>query len=130
MSHAREELTVYIIEDSAMVRERLVEAIDEIPQARIVGHAETAAEALSALSNIRPCVLIVDVQLREGSGFSVLKSMRARNIEWPPLVIVVTNHPRADYREISLKFGADYFLDKAAEFDQLREAMLRMLPAA
>jgi DNA-binding NarL/FixJ family response regulator len=129
VSHARE-LTVYIVEDSAVVRQRLVETIDEIPQARIVGHAETAAEALSALPQIRPRVLILDIQLREGSGFSVLKSMRARNVELPPLVIVVTNYPRDDYREISRKFGANYFLDKASEFDQVREAMLRMLETA
>lgn len=121
------ELTVYIVEDSAVVRQRLMETIDEIPQARIVGHAETAAEALSALNQMTPRVLIVDVQLREGSGFNVLKSMRARNFTWPPLVIVVTNYPRDDYREISRKFGANYFLDKASEFDQVREAMLKML---
>jgi DNA-binding NarL/FixJ family response regulator len=121
------DLTVYIVEDSAVVRERLVETIDEIPQARIVGHAETAAEALSALPAIRPRVLILDVQLREGSGFNVLKSMRARNVDWPPLVIVVTNYPRDDYREISRKFGANYFFDKASEFDLVREAMLKEL---
>lgn len=129
MSDARE-LTVFIVEDSAVVRERLVETIDEIPEARILGHAETAAEALTALNEVKPRVLILDVQLREGSGFNVLKSMRARNLEWPPLVIVVTNYPREDYRQISHKFGANYFLDKASEFDQVREAMLRMLDSA
>jgi two-component system OmpR family response regulator len=124
------ELTVYIVEDSAVVRQRLEETIDEIPQARILGHAETAADALTALNEVTPRVLIVDIQLREGSGFNVLKSMRARNINWPPLVIVVTNYPREDYREISRKFGANYFLDKASEFDQVREAMLKMLESA
>jgi DNA-binding NarL/FixJ family response regulator len=120
-------LTVFFVEDSAVVRERLVETIDEIPQARIVGQAETAAEVLSALSQIRPCVLILDVQLRDGSGFNVLKSMRARNVDWPPLIIGVMNYPRDDYCEICRKFGANYVFDKASEFDQVREAMLREL---
>lgn len=119
------ELTIYIVEDSVPVRERLMEAVGEIPNARIVGQADAVTEALEGVRSVRPRVLILDIQLRGGSGIRLLKQMRAAGVNRPELVIVVTNYPTDDYRKASHDCGADHFFDKASEFDKVRDVLLR-----
>jgi DNA-binding NarL/FixJ family response regulator len=120
------ELTIFIVEDSPVVMERLVEAVGDIPNARVVGSADAVAAALEGLRASRPRVLILDVQLRGGSGFRLLKQMRAAGVTLPESVIVVTNYPTDDYRNASRECGASHFFDKASEFEKVREVLLNL----
>lgn len=122
----RSELTIYIVEDSPAVMERLVEAIDDVPNARVVGRADAVHTALEGMRAACPRVLILDVQLRGGSGFRLLKLMRSEGLSRPEAVIVVTNYPTDDYRNASRECGADHFFDKAAEFHKVREVLMRL----
>lgn len=122
-SHA--ELTVYIVEDAPPIRERLIEAVGDIPNARVVGQAESIDEALEGMRIATPRVLILDIQLRGGSGIRLLKQMRIANINRPELVIVMTNYPTDDYRKASHECGADHFFDKASEFDKVRDVLVQ-----
>lgn len=122
----RSELTIYIVEDSPAVMERLVEAVGDIPNARIVGRSDAVPEALEGVRSACPRVLILDIQLRGGSGFRLLKRMRAEGVRRPETVIVVTNYPTEDYRAASRECGVDHFFDKAAEFEKVREVLLKL----
>ena len=119
------ELTIYIVEDSSPVRERLIEAVSDVPNARVVGQAEAVHEALEGVQRAQPRVLILDIQLRRGSGIRLLKQMRANGMSLPELVIVVTNYPTDDYRKASHDCGANHFFDKASEFDKVRDVLLQ-----
>jgi CheY-like chemotaxis protein len=120
------ELTIYIVEDSEAVKERLIEVVEDIPNARVVGSAEGVQEALEGVRALQPRVLILDIQLRGGSGFRLLKLMRAAGLNRPETIIVVTNYPSDDYRNASRECGADHFFDKASEFHKVREVLLEM----
>jgi DNA-binding NarL/FixJ family response regulator len=126
---ARVELTIYIVEVSPAVMERLVEAVSDIPNTRVVGRAEAVSEALEGVRCAQPRVLIVDVQLRGGSGFRLLKQMRAAGVTAPEAVIVVTNYPNDDYRKVSRDCGAHHFFDKVTEFEKVREVLLGLSAA-
>lgn len=123
---ARRELTVYIVEDSQAVLERLEEAVGDIPHARVVGRADAVQAAFEGVKVCAPRVLILDIQLRGGSGFKLLKLMRAAGLTRPEVVIIVTNHPSDDYRAASRECGADHFFDKASEFEKVREVLLTL----
>ena len=123
---ARAELTIYIVEDSAAVKERLIESVEDIPHARVVGSADAVNDALEGMRALQPRVLILDIQLRGGSGFRLLKLMRAAGMTRPETIIVVTNYPSDDYRTASRECGADHFFDKASEFHKVREVLLAM----
>ena len=130
-STAGPELTIYIVEDSLPVRERLIETVREIPNTRVVGEAAALPDALEGVRASQPQVLILDVQLRGGgSGIRLLKQMRATGVRRPELVIVVTNYPTDDYRQASHHYGADHFFDKASEFDKVRDVLLSHRPPA
>ena len=123
---AQTELTIYIVEDSAAVKERLIESVEDIPHARVVGSADGVNDALEGMRALQPRVLILDIQLRGGSGFRLLKLMRAAGMTRPETIIVVTNYPSDDYRTASRECGADHFFDKASEFHKVREVLLEM----
>jgi len=109
-----------------MVMERLIEAIGDIPNAKVVGSADAVANALEGVKRMRPRVLILDVRIRGGSGFRLLKLMRSAGLARPESVIVVTNYPTDDYRDASHECGADHFFDKASEFHKVREVLLSL----
>ncbi len=119
------ELTIYIVEDSPAVMERLLEALGDIPNAKVVGSADAVGAAMEGMRRAQPRVLILDIHLRGGSGFQVLKQLRA-SASRPEAVIVVTNYPSDDYRTASRECGADHFFDKASEFHKVREVLLQI----
>jgi DNA-binding NarL/FixJ family response regulator len=120
------ELTIFIVEDSPAVMERLIEAVDDIPNCRVVGSADAVSTAFDGVRAAQPRVLILDVQLRGGSCFHLLKRMRVEGCARPEAVIIVTNYPHEDYRAASRENGVDHFFDKASEFHKVREVLLQL----
>jgi DNA-binding NarL/FixJ family response regulator len=121
-------LKVFLVEDSQFLRERLIEEIASTRESEIVGCAETASEAVEKLSQLDCDAVVLDINLARGSGFEVLRSVRA-NRAVRPRVIIFTNYAYSYYRQLTMEMGADYFLDKATEFDRLLE-IIGGLPAA
>jgi DNA-binding NarL/FixJ family response regulator len=120
-------LRVFLIEDSAAIRERLIESISALGNVEVVGHAETEADAIAQLQ-AAPCdAVVLDLQLREGHGFNVLKVLRGPSAKQRITVLVLTNYASPQYRGRSMEFGADYFFDKAREYDRLCEVLEGMV---
>ncbi len=116
-------LRVVIVEDSARIRARLAETLDEIPNLTIVGQVENEAAAIAMLRETGWDAVVLDLQLKQGTGLGVLKAL-AQGVRPPnATVIVFTNFAFPQYRERSLALGADYFFDKAREFHRVREIL-------
>jgi DNA-binding NarL/FixJ family response regulator len=113
-------LRVYLVEDSAPVRERLEAMVDAVA-ARTVGHASRAREAIEGILAAHPDLVVLDLQLEQGSGIEVLRALheRAPGIE----VLMLTNFPSEPYRRAAERLGARGFFDKSTEFDGVREAL-------
>ena len=112
---------VLLVEDSAIIRERLVESIVEPGRIEIVGQADCEGDALRAWRDT-PCdAVVLDLQLKQGSGLGVLKSARARPGQ--EVYIVFTNYDFPHYREKSAQLGASFFFDKAREHARVREVL-------
>jgi DNA-binding NarL/FixJ family response regulator len=122
-SPAASKLRVIIVEDSAIIRSRLMESLAEIPNIEVVGEVETEAAALAAMSDRPWDAAVLDLQLKQGTGLGLLKAL-ARGVRPPNAkVIVFTNYAFPQYRERSLALGADFFFDKAREFHRVREVL-------
>ena len=110
-------LRVFVVEDSDGVRERLVGMLAELDGVDVVGEARGALEAIEQIEALRPDLLTLDLELADGSGFAVLRSVLASAP--PPLVAVVTNHSSPPIRRRCLDAGASFFFDKSLEFEAL-----------
>ena len=123
-SSRRRKMRVFIVDDSSIVVERLTDLLAEVPGAELIGRAGDVPEALQAIRNMKPDALILDLQMPGGSGLDVLRAIRG---DYPHLqILICTNYPYPQYREQCFTAGANFFLDKSAEFGKI-PAILRDL---
>ena len=115
-------LRVYVVEDSALVFERLQESIEE-NGASVVGHAEDAPTAIAEIAALRPDAIIVDIALKEGTGLHVLKEIAEFPEEAIPARLVLTNFNRGWYRDAAMRLGAEYFFDKSSEIPEMLDVL-------
>jgi DNA-binding NarL/FixJ family response regulator len=113
-------MTVFLVEDAPLLRERLTALIASVG-ASTVGHAERAAEAIDGILASRPDVVVLDLHLKEGSGFDVLRAVR--KIAPGIAFFVLTNHPIDSLRAAATRMGARGFFDKSSEFEKLRDVL-------
>ena len=113
--------SVYIIDDSEMMRERLTEFISDITGIQIVGQNGDPVEALDEIEKLHPDVVILDIRLPRRNGIEVLKDIKSNPA--PPIVIMVTNYPYRQYRQGSMSAGADYFFSKIDELEMIRKTL-------
>jgi DNA-binding NarL/FixJ family response regulator len=114
-------MKVFLVEDSPLVCERLVEMIESGGKNRVVGQAATYDDALSGIAATAPDVGIFDVQLARGNGIDALAEAKRR---MPGLVgIVMSNYATPQHEKASGRAGADHFLDKSADFERITEIL-------
>jgi two-component system OmpR family response regulator len=115
-----------LVEDFAPLRTRLIDLLNIPGQMSVTATAETALEAHDRIETTDFDILVVDVQLREGTGLAAVRDARRR---WthtiPSLIIMLTNHAFPIVRQRCLAAGADHFLDKIRQFDQLVPLILQ-----
>jgi two-component system, NarL family, response regulator DevR len=117
-------LNVILVEDSPVVRERLVELLDGEPGVTIVGQYEDANGAIDGIRNGNAHVILLDIKLSGSSGMQVMQAVAE---EAPQIkVIVLTNYAEPQYRVRFLAAGALEVLDKSNEFHRV-PALLREL---
>ena len=105
-------LRVLLVEDSTLLAARLSELIRRLPDVDLADTVDTEAAALASIAVSRPDVVILDLHLRSGSGFGVLRSL-GRNARRPKIVIL-TNFGLPAYRREAESFGVEAFLDKSS----------------
>ncbi len=113
-------LKTYIVEDSAVIREDLIAALEELTSVTVVGSAADEPSALQWLSDAHHAadLVIVDIFLRAGSGLGVLRAMGSRRAPRTRLV-VLSNFATPDMRRRCLELGADAVFDKSKDIDAL-----------
>jgi len=108
-------LRVLLVEDSPVIREAVVELIEANGRARVAFTTDSELAAISELKENPYDVVIVDLRLREGSGFGVLRALQ----QYQPqtLTIVLTNYTSAAIRKRCAELGVKWFFDKSSEFE-------------
>ncbi len=111
------DLKVLLVEDSALLSERVLELIADIQGVTTIGTATTEADAIAAVGAKSTDAVVLDLRLQQGTGFGVLRYIQS--LANPPVVIVMTNYALPQYRVQAETLGARYFLDKLQQMDQL-----------
>jgi DNA-binding NarL/FixJ family response regulator len=118
---------VFVVEDSALIRRRIIDNVQSMSGFDVVGFAESEEEAIEAIKELRPDVVVTDIRLKEGNGIGVVRQVRAEKITPEPKIFVLTNFAYPEYQVQCSLAGADAFFDKSSEYDsfltRLRQVM-------
>lgn len=121
-------MLILIVDDSALVRRMLREMLAQIEGAEVVGEFESPAPAIESIRSHPPDIVLLDIQLANGSGLEVLRAVRT---EHPGVkVMVFTNFAEPVYRKRCLEAGAYAFYDKKSDLHLLRQSLHGLASAA
>ncbi len=116
---------VLIVDDHPIVRQGLRRLIEAEPDLEVCGESESAREAKTAIRDLEPDAVIVDVSLKQGDGLELVKDTRAHYAALP--LLVLSMHDEAIYAERMLSAGANGYIMKQAASDQFLIALRRVL---
>lgn len=121
---------VQIVEDLPRVQQLLRQLVEQPGRFEVTGIDDTEQEAFQRSQAQPPDALVVDLNLRQGSGLGLIHAVRKLYGASPvgPLVIVVTNHTMPVLEAACLKAGADHFLDKSRELPRLSALLNQAFP--
>lgn len=119
-------LRVFIADDSAPVAEMLTELIHTPGKVDVIGVGDTESGTIESIHAMKPDVVVLDLQLKTGSGTNVIKAVRA-NAELAHVRLMVTsNHASPQMRAGCLQLGADGYFDKVKEISDLTATISRL----
>jgi two-component system OmpR family response regulator len=115
----RSALRVLLVEDSLMLAERLREALSAVDGVEVIATVDNQGDAVDWVRASAVDVIVLDLQLRQGSGFGVLRGLG----EHRPVIIVLTNYALPEYRQFAKRLGADHFLNKSSDYERLADVI-------
>lgn len=116
-------ITVFVVEDSSAIRAVLTQRIEDDARFSVVGFAETAKDAIAALQQHMPEILVLDLHLAQGTGYDVLAHLRKSRALPGFQAIVFTNYASSAHRRRALELGASSFFDKSMQFDDMLDTL-------
>lgn len=110
-------MKVLVADDSDLVRRNIARLLTDCPGVDELIQSHSVYSTIQTIEVENPDAVVLDLQLPDGSGFDLLEYIRLKPRRM--LVIVLTNFPDPANRERALRLGADFFLDKSFEYEQL-----------
>jgi DNA-binding NarL/FixJ family response regulator len=127
---ARRDMKVFVVEDSAAVRERLVEMIRDVKDIEVVGEAATYDTAVAGIITTRPDVAVLDIKLANDTGSGIDALIEVRKTLPGIRAIILSNYSTPQHLKASADAGAEYFLDKSSDFERVAEILQHMKVAS
>ena len=109
-----------VVDDEELARQRLISLIAKRPDFEVIGECATGAEAVAAIRQLSPDIVLLDVQMPELDGFDVITEIGAQNM---PMVIFATAFD--DYALDAFDVGAVDYLLKPVDEERLNRTLDR-----
>jgi DNA-binding NarL/FixJ family response regulator len=117
------QIRLVVVDDHALFRAGLTSLLAEMTEFQIVGEASNGREALSVIQNLKPDVVLLDVNMPGMGGVEVVENIKKRQ-ECKILMLTISKHEEDLFGAINA--GADGYLLKNVEPEDLRKAILQV----
>lgn len=117
-------INVVIAEDQSMVLGALAALLEIEPDVRVVGQARNGKEALQLVLQMKPDVLLTDIEMPEMSGLEVAAALKQRGVS--TRIIILTTFARPGYLRRAMEAGAAGYLLKDSPAATLANALRRV----
>ncbi|MCU1656785.1 MAG: response regulator [Pseudonocardiales bacterium] len=111
-----------VVDDDYRVARIHAASVGRVPGFECVGEAHTAAQALAAVKELGPDLLLLDLYLPDQDGLSVMRSMASDGGSAPDCIVVTAARDIEAVRS-AMQLGAVYYLVKPFGFGQLRDQL-------
>jgi len=115
-------VSVLVVDDHALFRRGVVELLRDEPRFHVVGEAGNIHQALVMARRYQPQVVLMDVHMPGGQGFMALPPLKEMGCR----VLMLTISERSEDLMAALAAGADGYLLKNTEPDELAQAIRRV----
>jgi DNA-binding NarL/FixJ family response regulator len=122
-------LRVFIADDSKPVTDMLTELITDAGRIEVIGIGESESTAIEAIRRLRPDVVVLDLQLKTGSGTNVIRAVRADPELAAVRLLVTSNHASSQMKAGCMELGADDYYDKVKELGALTARLAELAEA-
>jgi len=119
---------VFLVDDHTLVREWLTNLINQQPDLVVCGEADDARKAMQGIEAAKPKVVILDLLLRDSSGFELLKNLKRFRPD--TAVLVLSMHEESHFAERALRAGASGYVTKREATSAVIEAIRKVLTGA
>jgi DNA-binding NarL/FixJ family response regulator len=116
---------VLIVDDHPIVRQGLRQIMEHEEDLMVCGEAETVPDAMAAVRDLRPDVVVADLSLKQGDGIELVRDVRAHFPQLP--ILVLSMHDEVIYAERILSAGANGYIMKQAASEQFLVSLRRVL---
>lgn len=114
-------LRVVVADDHTIVRRGTCELLEEAPDIEVVGEASNGSEAIAQIERHAPDALVMDLSMPVLDGVEATRRLRANH---PTLgIVILSAHGEEDFVLRALQAGANGYLLKTADEEQLQEAV-------
>lgn len=112
---------LFIVDDHPTLRQGVAYLIRQQPDMELIGQAEDVPTARMMLAAVHPDLVVVDLSLKQGSGFDLIREIRA---SWPGLpILVFSMHDEMLYAQRCMTAGANGYLMKEEPPEQIVQAI-------
>jgi len=116
---------ILVVDDHPLMREGVAQWIDRAPELEVCGQAESASQALSLATKLKPDLVLTDISLPGRNGLELIKDLRALRSDLP--VLVLSMHEESLYAGRALRAGARGYIMKRAGGDRVVEGIREVL---
>jgi DNA-binding NarL/FixJ family response regulator len=115
-------IRLVVVDDHALFRAGLISLLSEMPEFKVVGEANDGESALEVIQQTRPDVVLLDVNMPGMGGVDTVRALRRSDAPCRILMLTISKSEEDLFGAITA--GADGYLLKNAEPDELRKAIL------
>lgn len=115
-------ITVLIADDHPLIREGITQVLQlECSDIKVVAQASNGAEAIRLANEIKPDVILMDINMPDTNGIQAISKIKQMNL--PSKIIVLTIHDDREYLVKTIQLGADGYILKDTDVKVLVEAI-------
>lgn len=118
-------IKVMLVDDHAMMREGIKQLLEFDGSITVIEEASNGQDCLNKLKNVKPDVVLLDINMPKMNGIEVLEYIRSKKMNVN--VLMLTVHNEVDYLVKAINIGANGYILKDSEINDLKKAIITIV---
>lgn len=114
-------INVMLADDHVLIREGIKQLLEFDGSMKVIAEASDGIECLEKLKNVKPDILLLDINMPNMNGIDVLKEIKEKND--PLKVLILTVHSEVEYLVKAVDIGANGYILKDSGSAELKQAI-------